>query len=75
MYNASEGGHVLVVALLLSKGAEVDSRDEVSTYNNIMYCIIIIIQSMCGIVEMIIYICITRTETVYTYVLVKPHHR
>ena len=25
--------------LLLSKGAEVDSRDNVSTYNNVMYCV------------------------------------
>ena len=23
----------------MSKGAEVDSRDKVSTYNNVMYCI------------------------------------
>ena len=36
--------------LLLSKGAEVDGRDNVSTYNNVMYCVIVIIQSMCGIV-------------------------
>ena len=26
--------------LLLSKGAEVDSRDNVSTYNNVMYYVI-----------------------------------
>ena len=39
MYKASEGGHLQVVELLLSKGAEVDSRDLVSTYNNVMYCV------------------------------------
>ena len=50
MYKASEGGHLQVVELLLSKGAEVDSRDKVSTNNNVMYCVIIIIQSVCGIV-------------------------
>ena len=50
MYKASEGGHLQVVELLLSKGAEVDSRDEVSTYNNVMYCVIVIIQSVCSIV-------------------------
>ena len=33
LYKASEGGHLQFVELLLSKGAEVDSRDEVSTYN------------------------------------------
>ena len=36
--------------LLLSQGAEVDSRDTVSTYNTVMYCIIVIIQSVCSIV-------------------------
>ena len=36
--------------LLLSKGAEVDSRDKVSKYNNVMYCVIVIIQSVCSIV-------------------------
>ena len=50
MYKASEGGHLQVVELLLSKGAKVDSRDDVSTYNNVMYCVIVIIQSVCGIV-------------------------
>ena len=50
MYKASEGGHLHVVELLLSKGAEVDSRDNVSTYNNVMYYVIVIIQSVCGIV-------------------------
>ena len=50
LYKASEGGHLQVVELLLSKGAEVDSRDRVSTYNNVMYCVIVIIQSVCGIV-------------------------
>ena len=50
LYKASEGGHLLVVGLLLSKGAEVDSRDKVSTYNNVMYCVIVIIQSVCSIV-------------------------
>ena len=50
MYWASVYGHLQVVELLLSKGAEVDSRDEVSTYNNVMYCVIVIIQSVCSIV-------------------------
>ena len=50
MYKASEGGHLQVVELLLSKGAEVDSREEVSTYNNVMYRVIVIIQSVCSIV-------------------------
>ena len=49
LYKASEGGHLQVVELLLSKGAEVDSRDDVSTYNDVMYCVIVIIQSMCSI--------------------------
>ena len=43
LYKASKGGHLQIVELLLSKGAEVDSRDEVSTYNNdymvsVWYC-------------------------------------
>ena len=46
MYKASEGGHLQVVELLLSKGAEVDSRNYVSTYNNVMYCVVVIIQSV-----------------------------
>ena len=50
LYKASEGGHLQVAELLLSKGAEVDSRDKVSTYNNVMYCVIVIIQSVCSIV-------------------------
>ena len=50
MYKASVGGHLQVVELLLSKGAEVDSRDKVSTYNNVMYCVIVFIQSVCSIV-------------------------
>ena len=50
MYKATEGGHLQVVELLLSKGAKVDSRDTVSTYNNVMHCVIVIIQSVCGIV-------------------------
>ena len=50
MYKASENGHLQVVELLLSKVAEVDSRDEVCTYNNVMYCVIVIIQSVCSIV-------------------------
>ena len=54
MYNASESGHLQLVELLLSKGAEVDSRDDVSTYNNVMYCVIVIMQSMCGIVPYLI---------------------
>ena len=39
LYRALEGGHSQVVELLLSKGAEVDSRDKVSTYNNVMCCV------------------------------------
>ena len=35
LYKASEGGHLQIVELLLSKGAAVDSRDKVSTYNNV----------------------------------------
>ena len=50
LYKASVGRHLQVVELLLSKGAEVDSRDKVSTYNNVMYCVIVIIQSVCSIV-------------------------
>ena len=42
LYKASELGHLQVVKLLLSKGAKVDSRDYVSTYNNIIYCVIVI---------------------------------
>ena len=53
MYKATESGHLQVVELLLSKGAEVDSRDQVSMYNNVMYCVIVIIQSVCGIVHAI----------------------
>ena len=50
MYKASEGGHLQVVELLLSEGAEVDCWDKVSTYNNVMYCVIVIVQSVCSIV-------------------------
>ena len=50
LYKASEGGHSQVVEVLLSKGAEVDSRDRVSTYYNIMYYVIVIIQSVYSIV-------------------------
>ena len=54
LYKALEGGHLQVVALLLSKGAEVDSRDKVSTYNNVMYCVIVIIQSVCSVSNQLI---------------------
>ena len=50
MSRAAEKGHLQVVESLLAHKAEVDSRDGVSTYNNVMYCVIIIIQSVCGIV-------------------------
>ena len=50
LYKASEGGHLKIVELLLSKGAELDSRDKVSTFNNVMCCVIVIIQLVCGIV-------------------------
>ena len=43
LYKASEGGHLQVIELLLSKGAEVDGRDKVSAYNNVMYCVVVII--------------------------------
>ena len=46
LYKASEGGYSQVVNILLLKGAEVDSRDEVSICNNIMYCVIVIVQSV-----------------------------
>ena len=49
LYKASDGGHLQIVELLLSKGAEVDSRNEVSSYDNVMYCVIVIIQSVYGI--------------------------
>ena len=54
MYKASEGGHLQVVDFLLSKGAKVDSGDEVSTCNNVMYCVTVIMQSVCGIVPYMI---------------------
>ena len=44
LHRAASGPHLQVVEYLLSKGAEVDSRDYVSTYNNVMYCVIVIIQ-------------------------------
>ena len=34
--------------LLLSKGAEVDSRESGDDVINVMYCVIVIIQSVCG---------------------------
>ena len=49
LYKASEGGHLQIVELLLSKGAEVYSRDKVSKYNSVMYCVIVIMQSVCKI--------------------------
>ena len=42
LHRAAGGGHLQVVEYLLSKGAKVDSRDNVSTYNNVMYCVIAI---------------------------------
>ena len=50
LYKASEGGHLQTVKLLLSEGAKVDSRDILSTYNNVMYCGTVIIHSVCSIV-------------------------
>ena len=50
LHRAAEGGHIQIVEYLLSKGVEVDSRDRVSTYNNVMYCVIVIIQWLCGTV-------------------------
>ena len=38
LHNASVIGHLQIVELLLSKGAEVDSRDEVSN-NNVICCV------------------------------------
>ena len=37
MYIAGESGHFHIVELLLSRGAEVDSRDKVSTCINVKY--------------------------------------
>ena len=42
LHRAAKGGYLQVVEYLLSKGVEVDSRDNVSTYNNVMYCVIAI---------------------------------
>ena len=50
MYKAASTGHLQVVKLLLLKGVKVDSRDEVSTFNNVMYYVIVIIQSVRAIV-------------------------
>ena len=36
MHRAVGSGNLKIVELLLSKGAEVDSRDRVSAYNNLM---------------------------------------
>ena len=36
MHKAAENGHLKVVEILLSKGAELNSWDKVSTYNNVM---------------------------------------
>ena len=44
LHRAADGYHLQIVECLLSKGAEVDSRDRVSTYTNVMYYIIVIIQ-------------------------------
>ena len=44
LHKAAGGDHLQVVEYLLSKGANGDSRDYVSTYNNLMYCVIVIIQ-------------------------------
>ena len=44
LHRAAKGGHLQIVKYLLFEGAEVDSRDDVSTDNNVMYCIIVIIQ-------------------------------
>ena len=34
LHNAAENGHLKIVEMLLSKGAKLDSRDNVSTCNN-----------------------------------------
>ena len=44
LHRAAGGGHLQMVEYLLSKGAKGDSRNDVSTYNNVMYCVIVIIQ-------------------------------
>ena len=36
MLRAAINGHLKIVEILLSNGATVDSRDDVSTYNNVM---------------------------------------
>ena len=40
MYKAAEGGHLQIVKLLLSRGAEVDSKDKVSTYVRMLMLLI-----------------------------------
>ena len=42
LYKAAKSGNLQLVKFLLSKGAEVDSSDNVSSYihnNDVMYCI------------------------------------
>ena len=36
LHRAADNGHLKIVEILLSEGAEVDSRDIVSTCNNVM---------------------------------------
>ena len=40
LHIASEGGHTETVRLLLERGAEVDARDEVSSFHRIRNCMI-----------------------------------
>ena len=36
LHFAAEKGHLKIAEILLSKGAEIDSMDTVSTYNNVI---------------------------------------
>ena len=55
LYKASEGGHVQVVKVLLSKSAEIDSRDNVSTYNECN--VLCVLHNILFIMSINVYIC------------------
>ena len=40
LHIAVKRGHSRIVEALIFSGAKLDIRDEVSTYNNVMYCVI-----------------------------------
>ena len=60
MHSAADKGHLQIVELLLSKGAEVDSGDKVRIYVRIYVCIYI-----CTYVCIIIYIIIIQSSLWY----------